>query len=327
MSGICQLTAKVFVAAESHVIILSVPQMRSNEKITTCDKLFTVVTAGKSHVAGSLSQNVEQIVQRASFRSRRAFTLIELLVVIAIIAILAALLLPALAAAKQKAYRISCLNNLRQVGLFMQLYSDDNHDFFPGDHSYTWYTPPSGDDQDNWWGVYIFPNIGNNANNNVFHCPAIKDASQNGGFDWSFKRDKVGYGFNDYFLGGYPQDASVDPTTVAGYKYTCNQFFKRTGVVRPTDTLLVSDSQPDMNGQFSESRWWPKACELSGGLLQGVYTARHKGLGVVVFTDGHSEARMDSQINPPVDPLTAGGHTQGLINSRYWDPLQRPGDQ
>jgi len=64
-------------------------------------------------------------------RSWNAFTLIELLVVIAIIAILAALLLPALATAKTKAQRTSCLSNVKQQALAFSMYADDYHGLFP----------------------------------------------------------------------------------------------------------------------------------------------------------------------------------------------------
>src|SRR5215471_11832585 len=115
-------------------------------------------------------------------RPNIGFTLIELLVVIAIIAILAAMLLPALTQAKIRAQKTDCLGHLKQIGVAIQMYTDDNGGMLPGsvwagampsyaadsDDQLVWYlttyiaAPPPADD-DNIAPVFICPGYLHNA--------------------------------------------------------------------------------------------------------------------------------------------------------------------
>ncbi len=268
---------------------------------------------------------------RRAAPARRGFTLIELLVVIAIIAILAAMILPALARAKAKGARTVCLSNLKQICLLMHYYTDDNNETFPAHRNSGLATADAGPSLTNWWGTTILNYKTNNYN--LFYDPAIKGKRLDDGTTWQWKFDcnLVGYGYNGFFLGRHPYGGGS--ITVGGIVFSLSDSFKRTGVLRPSENLVIGDKQPYGNPPvWGSSLWWESACmdpkvvaSSSFPTYEGVEPKRHLGLAAVGFNDGHAEVRKSQTINPPANP--ADGSATALINSRFWDPLQRAGSR
>jgi prepilin-type N-terminal cleavage/methylation domain-containing protein/prepilin-type processing-associated H-X9-DG protein len=217
--------------------------------------------------------------QKCGERKRHvAFTLIELLVVIAIIAILAAMLLPALSAAKKKAWTTACNSNLHQVGLGLRMFADENNELYP----------ESGDDI--YWGA-IDPNthkaswmeqaISYVGNTNAYNCPgnAQLPLKMQGPFNY-FNGARTAY-----VAAG--ADASV----------------KNTAILYPSAYVLSGDTfgVPNVsNGEGAGHRFDPLDADKDdysqdcvGGELdvpasdQMEWQAHSKGQNIL-FADGHS---------------------------------------
>lgn len=164
--------------------------------------------------------------------SKRNFTLIELLVVIAIIAILAAMLLPALNKARETARSSYCVNNLKQIGSCLALYTTDNQDYVPNAQR----SPYNGSNVAGAWVAQFYP-YSNNAK--MFVCNSNKRFKDLGVWTKSGKlvqlngTDCIAYGYNSDFANLWPNSPE---TTFTARKITKTRYISGTMIALESGT-------------------------------------------------------------------------------------------
>ncbi|NLF19739.1 MAG: DUF1559 domain-containing protein [Lentisphaerae bacterium] len=217
-----------------------------------------------------------------SSRSSRHFTLIELLVVIAIIAILAAMLLPALSQAREKARQASCISNLKQIGLALFMYADDNRETYPVGSGYT--DPAnivSGSAHE--WFTLLKPYV---TDPKLYVCP-----SEDRNFFSSGGKTSTGLGYGVSLT----RNLSISGTSMGT-------------VAEPSSVIYLTDG---LNNYF---RWLcpsPSCTHFGARSSAGNYawsTTRHNNGANYLCLDGRS-APMSGSSRPRIRPMRAATST------------------